>query len=354
MGNNCNWEYYIWNKKYTKEEYFKELESLQLNVASNIKKYGKEFEEFRKKFPVRAVASVKSENSSGNWLSNCKNVKQSFDCQNIKDGKYLFMVFSAEDCMDYYEWGNKAEQVYEVVNSGLSIARVYFSDQCWMGATDLYYCDTCPGARNCFGCIGLKKGEYAILNKKYSKEEYEVLKEKIIQHMKDMPYKDSRGVVYSFGEFFPEAFADFAYNETIANYHYPLTKEEAIARGYAWKDREKKGYEPTIKGKDLPETIGDVSESILNEIIECEDKNNPDSVGAFRIIQNELNFYKKMNLPLPRACFSIRSLRRMNKRPKLHIIKRNCSKCSIEVETVYTENYAPIIYCEKCYQQEVY
>jgi len=352
--NLVNGEYCIWNQKYTKEEYFKKLEELKLNTHAGLKKFTREFEEFRKKSPVKAVASMKSENVSGNWLYNCKSVLQSYDCVNVKDGKYLFMVFGAEDCMDYYEWGNKAEQIYEAVNSGLNIQRLYFCNQCWAGATDLYYCDTCPGARNCFGCVGLKKGEYAILNKKYSKEEYETLKSKIIKQMKETPYVDKQGLKYYFGEFFPVEFSDFAYNETIANYHFPLSREEALARGYKWKDKEKKIYDTTLRSEELPETIAEVSDSILNEVIECEDKDNPESTGAFRITQNELNFYRKMDLPLPRACFNIRYWRRMNKRPKLRLEKRNCDKCNIPVETVYTPDYASIIYCEACYKQEVY
>ncbi len=352
--NLVNGEYCIWNKKYTKKEYFEKLKELKLDNASSINELKKEFEQFRKKFPQKAIASVKSEKISGNWLSNCKNVKESYDCVEVKDGKHLFMVFGAEDCMDYYEWGNKAEQVYESVNCGINIARLYFCNQCWMGASDLYYCNTCPGARNCFGCVGLKKGEYAILNKKYSKEEYMILKEKIIQQMKEMPFIDKRGFKYYFGENFPEMFSDFAYNDTIANYHFPLSREEALGRGYGWKDKEKKDYKITLTSVDLPQTIGEVKDSILNEVIECEEKNNPESVGAFRITQNELNFYRKMNLPLPRECFNIRHLRRMGKRPKLKIIKRHCGKCSTKIETIYDEKYASLIYCEKCYQQEVY
>jgi len=172
--------------------------------------------------------------------------------------------------------------------------------------------------------------------------------------MKEVPFIDKRGLKYYFGEGFPEMFSDFAYNETIANYHFPLSKEEALSRRYTWRDVDKKDYKITIKSKDLSETIKEVDDSVLNEIIECEDKKNTESVGAFRITQNELNFYKKMNLPLPKACFNIRHLRRMNKRPPLRMLKRNCSKCEIETETVYDENYAPIIYCEQCYQQEVY
>lgn len=352
--NLVNQKYCVWNKQYNQSEYLEKLKDLALSTYSGIEKTKMEFEEFRKKFPIKAIASIKSEKVTGNWFSSCKNVHQSFDCVDVKDGKHLFMIFSAEDCMDYYEWGNKAEQIYETVNCGLNIARLYFCNQCWMGATDLFYCYTCPGARDCFGCVGLKKGEYSILNKKYSKEEYFELKEKIIQQMKTMPYVDKQGIKYYFGEFFPVGFSDIAYNDTIANYHFPLTREEALFKGYKWIDKERKEYEPTMQAKDLPEMISEVDDSILNEIIECEEKDNPESTKAFRITQNEFSFYKRMNLPLPRVCFNIRYWRRMNKRPKLKLQKRNCTKCNLEIETVYTESYAPIIYCEKCYQQEVY
>ena len=41
----------------------------------------------------------------------------------------------------------------------------------------LEYCDSCQNSQNLLGCISVKKGEYMIFNKKYSKE-------KIIEHMK--------------------------------------------------------------------------------------------------------------------------------------------------------------------------
>lgn len=352
--NLVNAEYCIWNKKYTKEEYFEKLEEMKLNTFSSIENMKVEFEDFRKKFPQRAVMSIKSEKVSGNWFLRSKNVTRSFDCEEVKDGKYLFMTFKTQDCMDYFEWGNKAEQIYESENCGIDIARLYFCNQCWMGAHDLFYCNTCPGAHDCFGCVGLKKGEYSILNKKYSKEEYTKLKNEIIDQMKKIPYIDNQGLEYRFGENFPANFSDFSYNETIANYYHPLTKDEAGKRGYRFTERAKRNYKTTLKSSELPQTIAEISDVILNEVIECGEKDNPNSVGAFRITENELGFYRRMDLPLPRVCFDIRNIRRMDKRPPLKIIKRQCSKCNTEVETVYTEKYAPILYCEKCYQQEVY
>jgi len=351
--NLLNREYCIWNEQYTKEKYFEKIKELELNSHSGLEKMKIKFEEFRKRFPQKGVNAIKSTNVSGNWLTNCMNVHQSFNCEEVKDGKYLLMVFKAQDCMDYFEWGNKAELVYESENCGLDISRIFFSTQCWSGANDLYYCNTCVGSQHCLGCVGLKKGEYSILNKRYSKEEYEKLKNQIIQQMKEVPYYDG-DKKYLFGEHFPNSFSDFAYNETGAYEYFPLAKKEALDKGYKWKEREKKNYQVTKKSVDLSDTIAEVDDSILNEIIECEDKENPHSVGAFRITPNELSFYRRMDLPLPRACFDVRHIRRFQKRPKLQSQRRECSKCDLEINTVYDAPKYPIIYCENCYKQEIY
>lgn len=50
--------------------------------------------------------------------------------------------------------------------------------------SDAYYCDSCHNSEYLFGCIGLKRSKYCVLNKQYSKEEYEALVPRIIEHMK--------------------------------------------------------------------------------------------------------------------------------------------------------------------------
>jgi hypothetical protein len=52
--------------------------------------------------------------------------------------------------------------------------------------------------------------------------------EKIKKHMDEMPYIDSRGLIYKYGEFFPSSMSPFGYNETVCAIHMPLSKEEAI------------------------------------------------------------------------------------------------------------------------------
>lgn len=351
--NLINQSHCIFNIKYTKEEYDKKVKELKLGSFLGLKNFKNEFEDFRKKFPCRSNHSLKSNDYSGNWIVNCQNVKNSFGCLNVKDGKNLLWIFDAQDCMDYFQWGNSAELIYESENCGINVSKIKFSSQCWMGAHDLEYCDSCPGAQNCFGCVGLKKGEYSILNKRYSKKEYEELLPKIKQHMKDIPFIDLKGRVYSYGENFPSEISPFGYNETAAIDFFPITKEEALERGYNWKDRIKTKYSITKVFSDLPETISEVDESIKKEIISCAEEDMEYSPGAFTITDQELNFYRKMDLPLPRESFPVRHMNRLKQRPPLNLIDRICSKCGIDVRTVYGHDFSPIIYCESCYQQEV-
>jgi len=347
-------EYCIFNEQYSKEEYEHAVKNLALDTASGIKKMEKTFDEFRKRFPQRAVMSLKSNAVSGNWFVNCQNVKHSYWCSNMKDCKYAYYMFDAQDCMDHFQWGNSAELLYESSNCGINVSRIYFSTQCWMGAHDLTYCDSCPGSSYCFGSIGIKKGEYVILNKQYSKEEYEALVPKIIEHMKAMPYVDQAGVTYRFGEHFPLEHSPFAYNETAAIDFYPITKEEALSKGYRWKDRNKREYVTDIEGESLPESISEVSDDITQKTIGCAEKDSQYSTGAFRVGLDELNFYRKLNLPLPQVCFDIRHRKRLLKRPAPKLGQRTCSKCALSLETVYTESFAPILYCQTCYQEEVF
>ncbi|MFA5827608.1 MAG: hypothetical protein WC839_03905, partial [Candidatus Paceibacterota bacterium] len=209
-----------------------------------------------------------------------------------------------------------------------------------------------------FACIGLRSKQYCILNKQYTKKQYEELVPKIIKHMNDMPYIDSKGRIYKYGEFFPSELSPFCYNETIAQEYFPLTKEQALDQGYKWKDKEERNYQIDIKNKDIPDNIKDITDDILGKIIECGHKGgcNQQCTEAFKIIPEELQFYQRMNLPLPRLCPNCRHYERLAQRNPLKLWHRSCMKegCTNEFETSYAPERPEIIYCEKCYQQEVY
>ena len=93
----------------------------------------------------------------------------------------------------------------------------------------MYYCYTCFACTDCFGCVGLKNKQYCILNKQYTKEEYQELVGKIIENM----IRDGE-----WGEYLAPENSPWGYNETMANLYFPLEKQEAIELGYQWNDYE--------------------------------------------------------------------------------------------------------------------
>ena len=181
---------------------------------------------------------------------------------------------------------------------------------------DVEYSENIYGGANLFGCIKLRQKKYCILNKQYTKEEYEALIPKIKKHMNEMPYMDKKGRIYKYGEFFPVEISLWAYNETWANKFYPLTKEQTLKQGYNWRDQIEREYNISIKSNDLPNNIDDVSDKILDEVIECEHNGqncNQQCTEVFKILPNELQFYRQINLALPHLCPNCRYYERLKK-----------------------------------------
>ncbi len=176
--------------------------------------------------------------------------------------------------------------------------------------------------------------------------------------MTNMPYIDEKGRTYKYGEFFPYDMCPFGYNETNAHDFFNLKKEEAIKMGYIWKDREKRDYKITKNSYDLPDNIFDISKDILNEVISCPNNGNQDfqCSSAYRIMPDELQFYQQKKLPLPKYCPNCRHYQRLKYHNPFKLWYRKCMNkgCTNEFETSYAPDRSEIIYCEKCYQQEVY
>jgi len=352
-----NKQYCIFNEQYSKEEY--------QNITKDIIKgsYKKHIENLKKlnelklKIPYRYARIYKSVNSDGDDLYEARNTHNSFSSRQVEDSRYLFFCRNkSKDCYDTSFQGFNAELVYEVAHGFAGSSTAFSVRNLYNQNT--YYSEECQNCLNVFGCEGLRKKSYCILNKQYTKEKYEELVPKIIKHMSDMPYVDRKRRIYKYGEFFPIELSPFSYNETIAQEYFPLNKEEALEKSFAWKDEEARNYKIDIENKDIPDNIKDVTDDIVNKVIACEHsgKCKEQCTEAFKIIPEELKFYKRMNLPLPRFCPNCRHYQRINLRNPLKLWHRTCMKegCSNEFETSYAPDRPEIVYCEKCYQQEVY
>ncbi|MBI4653012.1 hypothetical protein HY750_02055, partial [Candidatus Kuenenbacteria bacterium] len=136
----------------------------------------------------KALMNTKSVRVSGNWLEECNNVLNSYGCRNVEKSKNIFGIIDAKDCMDYFYWGRSCELIYETSNCGYNCSKMFFNNESFSSCTELQYCDNCISCQYLFGCIGLRHKQYCILNKQYTKEEYEKLVPKIIEHMNAQPY----------------------------------------------------------------------------------------------------------------------------------------------------------------------
>jgi hypothetical protein len=334
-------QYHIFNKPYSKEEYFKILEEQKKQIQNgDVESLKKEFKDFTLKQINKYAYIQKSVRSTGNYLLNTKNCISCFHGDDAENCKYGYHVWrNSKDNMDVCTAGRDAELSYESINIGMKNYNIKFGIQDWSGNNDLTYCEACSGSSNLFGCVGLHAKQYCILNKQYTKDEYEELVLKIITHMNEMPYTDKKGRVYKYGEFFPTEISQFGYNETSAFDHFPLSKEQVISQGYAWVDQEEKNV-----------TIG-------GDILECYHKGECQqhcTVG-FKVIQAEKDFYEKMELPIPKLCPNCRHYERLKQRNPLKLWHRKCMNkgCTNEFKTSYAPDRPEIIYCESCYNAEV-
>jgi hypothetical protein len=372
-----NKEYVIRNKQYSKEEYFKELENLDFGSAKSLESFEKEYSDIRRNALHKFANILKSVDAVGNNMINAKNAKNSFELYNAENIKNCYRVLDIKDSMDvnYAGW---AELYYEHSSGGNHSSNMRFSMWMLENMRNAEYVWLCNSSSNIFGCMSVSKKEYCILNKQYSPEDYAEMRKKIVDHMMTNPYVDSMGRVWKYGELFPLNFTEpFGYNETVAQEIFPLTKDEVLARGYSWKDQIAKDHKPTKDAEGLLDNIKDVTDDILKETIGCAHKGacNQQCTMAFRIIPDELQFYRQKGLPLPRLCPNCRHYERLKQMEPLKTWRRPCqcsglssanqawkngsahphgvSPCPNTFETPYAPERPETVYCEQCYNAEI-
>ena len=372
-----NKEFHIRNLKYSKEDYFKELEKMNLPSRASRELLLEEFSEIKKTAIYRFANIIRCVNSTGNNFSDAKNCQNCFDVYAGENLKYCYRLLdSLKDSMDSC-FGIKSELMYEYTTGCLNDYNVRFSYSAMNSVRNADYTDSCIDCNNIFGCISLRKKENAIFNKVYSKPEFEKLRTEIIEQMNEMPFVDKKGRVYKYGEFFPIEISPFTYNETLAQEINPLTKKEAEKNGYPWREQNKKNFPITIPADKIPDTIAETDDKILAEVLGCKHKGEcaHQCNTAFRLANYEYAFYQKHKIPLPVLCPNCRYYERFSQLPALKLWKRNymCDptsqssdgrgktnhfhgfeKCEVEFETSYAPERPEIVYCEKCYQQEIY
>lgn len=328
-----NKSFHIFNQPVSKEEFNKTIETLK--NRENILKQAKAFEEFSSKMPFRAVYTIGSENISGNHIINSKNSHYCFEVEGLEDCKYIHTIpLNAKDCYDCHYTQNG-----ELCLDSISAVNDYnckFVLHSW-NVKNSSYVQECYYSSNLFGCLGLKQSKYCILNKQYPEKEYEELLPKIIEHMKKTG---------EWGEYFHPKLSLFAYNESLAQEFFPLPKEEVIKNGNFWKEKDEREYQPA--NHQMPDNIDKIDDNVIGKILACTDcgKN-------YKIIFQELNFYRKNGIPAPAKCPDCRHKNRIKIRGAHHLWDGKCDKCGENTKSEHDPTIPKIVYCEKCYLETI-
>lgn len=335
-----NKEYCIFNEQVSEEQWKAFMAKLDHTQAS-FDRYRVQAEQVRLRVPHPHVVMINCTGCTGDYLTNSKNAIACFDGKNTEDCKYSTLIpSSAKNSQDMS--GGVGELLYQTISTGPGYL-CRFVIHCWNDVSDLYYCVFCMnGSKDLFGCVGLRKAQYCILNKQYSKEEYQALVPKLIMHMQKTG---------EWGEFFPSSISPFGYNETVAQDYFPLSEKQAREQGFLWRDarREMPAVKKIIPAAQLPATIDQIPDEILEWAIECTVTKRP-----FRIVKQELEYYRKMKLPMPRLHPDERYQRRMALRNPRKLWDRECAKCGEAITTSYAPDRPEIVYCEECYLATVY
>lgn len=327
-----NKQYYILNEKVSKDEYFKRIESLKLHTSSGLKGIRPEFVRFAARFPQKNLQGVQNENVVGDYLTNCKDAFYCFDSRNLWSCKFITQAFDdAKDCMDCTEVGNGAELLYECCYVGYTAHSNRFCTHALGNNSNLTYCYYCPSSSNLFGCVGLPGAKYCILNKQYSESDYKALVAKITEHMKQTG---------EWGEFFPAECAPVAYNLSHAHEYYPLTKAEALERGYRWREEPSAEFAPS--SYQVPDSIEEVTDDILKAVLSCEVTGR-----NYKLQKQELAFYRKMNIPVPKLCPDERHTRRMKLRNGRTIYERSCAASGQKILSTIPPDSPAEVLCEE-------
>ena len=333
----CTWlrnkSYCYMNQQLTKEEYLEKIADKDYEDVAVI------FEKLKKEQVRKATIQTWSTWSIGNNLFDCKECTLSYNLTDCTRTKYSYdSVVWVKDCYDVSMIGDQVERMYEAHACGYTWYQTAFSNLCWTNDS-LYYCDYCMYSSHCFWSVWLRNASYCIFNTQYTKEQYEQLVPKLITHMT---------TTWEWGEFFHPSLSPFAYNETRAHQHMPLTKEQAKSRWYARQD--------STYQIDLPENAVTTTAQELNSSTTLYDPSHTKKIlicsvswKPYRLVPQELSFYEKHRLQIPSFHPDIRHQSRLDQRLGTTLYLRPSDDSWEEMLSVYDE-----VYTEKVVSEEEY
>ena len=282
----------------------------------------------------RALFVDKCEGCEGNYLDHCN------QCENCylvdrHDGNVNVCVSGpdAKSCLDSLGTIGGELGFYSVMATFCYESRFLFE------CNECRFCDYsayCRQCKDCFGCCGLYKKQYCIFNKQYSKDEYESLKKKIIDHIKAGD---------QWGKIFPGHFAPNPYDESCSGFFFPLDPSEQEALGFRYQppyERVKKDY---LNPSEIPDSFAEASEDLFSQTFWDEQAKRP-----FQIQPSDIDIARERGFPPPDKYYMRRIQEHFQWIPwNGELRETKCAKSGVKIHTSWGEEYDGRILCEEEY-----
>lgn len=343
-------EFCIFNRSVSAEEYQKALAGWSFTARPRVELAKEQFNEFLLDKPIPHIFSDMPDSTSGNYLKACDGVYNSYDCIECRGVLNCYSLVDAANCLDGFGFGNGLSDSVQFVEVGDGARGLINCIECWNQVSDLAYCSYCEQSSNLFGCVGLRGKEYCIFNKQYSKEQYLQLRGAIVDHLK------SRRV---WGKFFPASFSGFAYNQSSAEEHMPLSKIPAKMMGFRWDDSVEYirpsqlmggvDQAPDERFAEVPTHLDDLDENtLLTLVFICEMSGRP-----FRLTRDEIALYRMLSVPPPPRAFEQRHRERVMRLAPRALNMNKSARSGEELLTSYPQNWRRPVLSHDEWRKEV-
>ncbi|MFA5792281.1 MAG: hypothetical protein WC897_00225 [Candidatus Gracilibacteria bacterium] len=332
-----NKKYCFGNKQLSKEEFEQKKLEWDFRSLKNYEEAKKIFADMFKNVAWhRALQIDKCENSTGNFIHNSK------DCENC------YLLTGHENCANVLFCGPPAKTILDSLGTlgseltFMSSLPVYSYEArfCFSVSHSRYveYSAYLQNCQYCFGCAGLVNEKYCILNKKYSKEDYFALREKIVTHMQKTG---------EWGDFFPSHFAPNPYAESLSGFYFPL--DESEIEDFRTGENLEKITMKTAEITDIPDSVDaldDTKEKWLSEQIFWDAKFE----RPFQVQSVDIQNSRTRKVPLVHSYYVDRMQNNLKWMPFSGELRNSiCSVSGKSIQTNWPKEYDGRILCEEEY-----
>ncbi|MFH1253501.1 MAG: hypothetical protein V1664_04200 [Candidatus Uhrbacteria bacterium] len=341
--NQRNKKYLFFNVQLSKEEWENKVAAIDLTSFTVRLEYEKKFRDLVATAVWPESFNVKIQNCSGEYLTDCNNVRESYLVSGGSNSVYANYCFGRTEDLYFVSGAVNGSECYYGLGFH-STTKSKFALSVDQDCLNCEYCESCYNCTDCFGCVGLRHKQFCILNKQYSEEEYW----RILDGLKCIMLE--RG---EYGDLTPAFFTTVHWDGSGAALVYGLNKEEAGPFSpalFAASDENAEGppLEPGRLQKltTLPDRFNDDVLTTLSGIPFLDEQMG----RRFSYLSAELALYKKLGIAPSRRHPTGRIHDLYKEMNKPIFFDSACYNCKKTIRTAKNIAYPDRkIYCQACY-----